>query len=38
MAHGLEEINRKIATQFKFLEQAEKENEQLITRNKKSKV
>ena len=36
MAQGLEEINRKISTQFKLLELAETEPEQLLMRNKKS--
>ena len=38
MAQGLEEVNRKISTQFKLLELAEKETERLITRNKKGEI
>ena len=38
MAQGLEEVNRKISTQFKLLELAEKETERLIARNKKSEI
>ena len=34
----MEEINRKISTQFKLLELVEKETERLITRNKKSEI
>ena len=34
MAQGLEEINRKIATQCELLELAEEETERLITRSK----
>ena len=35
MVQGLEKINRKISTQFKLLELAEKETEQLLTKNKR---
>ena len=38
MAQSLEEINRKISTQFKLLELAEKETERLIKRNKRSEI
>ena len=38
MAQCLEEINRKISTQFKLLDFAEKETERLLTRNKKSEI
>ena len=38
MAQVLEEINRKISTQFKLLALAEKETERSITRNKKSDI
>ena len=38
MAQLSEEINRKISTQFKLLELAEEETEQLLTRNKKSEI
>ena len=34
----MEEINRKISTQFKLLELAEKETERLLTRKKKSQM
>ena len=36
MAQSLEEINRKITTQFKPLELAEKETKRLTKRNKRS--
>ena len=38
MMQGLEEINRKVSTQFKQLELAEKETARIITRNKKSEI
>ena len=38
MAQSLEEINRKISTQFKLLELAEQETERLIKRNKSSEI
>ena len=38
MVHDLEEINRKISTQFKLLELAETETERLTTRNEKSEI
>ena len=38
MAQSLEEINRKITTQFKPLELAEKETKRLIKRNKRSEI
>ena len=38
MTQTLEEINRKISTQFKLLEFAEKETERLIKRNKRSEI
>ena len=38
MAKSFEEINRKISTQFKLLELAEKETERLIKRNKRSEI
>ena len=38
MAQSLEEINRKITTQFKPLELAEKETKRLIKRNKRSET
>ena len=38
MAQGLEQINRKISTQFKLLELAEKETERLLTRNKNNDI
>ena len=38
MVQVLEEINRKISTQFKLLEFAEKETERLSMRNKKSGI
>ena len=34
----MEEINRKVSTQFKQLELAEKETARIITRNKKSEI
>ena len=34
MAQGLEEINRKISTQLKLLELAEKKTERLLTRKR----
>ena len=38
MEQSLEEINRKISTQFKLLELAENETERLLTRKKKSEI
>ena len=38
MAQGLEAINCKISSEFTLFELAEKENERLITRYKKSKI
>ena len=38
MAQDLDEINRKISTQFKLLELAEKKTEGLIKRNKRSDI
>ena len=38
MTQGLEGINRKISTQFKLLELAEKKTERLLTRNKNSEI
>ena len=38
MVESLEEINRKISTQFKLLELAEKETARLIKRNKRSEI
>ena len=38
MEQTLGEINRKISTQFKLPELAEKETKQLIPRNKKSEI
>ena len=38
MEQSLEEINRKISTQFELLELAENETERLLTRKKKSEI
>ena len=38
MTQGLEKIDLKISTQFKLLELAEKETEQLLKRNKNSEI
>ena len=38
MVQSLEEISRKISTQFKLIDLAEKETERLIKRNKWSEV
>ena len=38
MVQGMEEINRKILTQFKLLNFSKKETERLLTRNKGSEI